>query len=59
MVEDGPSFQEVVSEAGQVRGEEAGAAVVADLVHAGREQGPLAGADQKARLLLGKDVLDG
>ncbi|MFF5705499.1 transposase family protein [Streptomyces sp. NPDC012794] len=45
-------------QAGQVRGEETGAALVADLVHAGREQGPLARAHQETRLRLGQDVLD-
>ncbi|MFD3681494.1 hypothetical protein [Streptomyces sp. NPDC058613] len=49
----------VVAEVGQVRGEEAGASVAADLAHAVGQQGPLAGAGREARLRLGQDVLDG
>ncbi|MFD3761342.1 hypothetical protein [Streptomyces sp. NPDC058622] len=46
------------AEAGRVRGEEAGAAVVADLVHAVGREGPLPGTDQETHLRLRLDVLD-
>lgn len=41
-----------------MRAEELRAALVADPVHAGREQGPLACADQETHLRLGQRVLD-